>query len=719
MDDKKEKAIYLGNFYKIRKVIRALLLIKKKKRLSSVRLAIQKSLRFSALFLRNIPKKMRKRIIHFLRKQTHRFMPFLNFLTSIIYSKTILSHFIAIMNFAPRPIKILLLRLLALLFFVLHRVLQVSRRYDDALYLARFVRVLSFLPKTQAEQWEEQYVFSSVLAFKIRPVCAYYKNKSLTENSNLALFVGMAFLLNGDFNLANQFLNAAYLKSRRNTQKLQLLGITKALLHDLEGAKACFAERIAIDPTLLLPHQNLAARYDLYFPALPTETELNLASTLQIYDQLNYIAEQMTHHGNFNAALLAYKCALIHQKSLKHTFPLPNTLLAKLKQYPQFDEEKSTAILPLEWVTQIGHIGTLDTFLKIEYYERNRQCNYIVLAPNSRVANQHFLNYWRQYFIIIQDDHLIRELLPYQRTFGESFIPFLSDDGQIESWTRAGSRALVRWTEEKRLPLISLYEDDKAWGQKILAEMGLPVGAWFVVLHVREGSFYNEIKGTSSDHRNADIRQYWPAIQEITHAGGWVIRVGDAKMTPLPAMPGMIDYAHSTFKSERMDIFLLAAARFFIGTTSGLTYAAMPFGTPALLINTISCDWQLWHDKTYYLPKIVVNALTKKILPLSEIYTTDNRFSLIRQELIRQKHWEIKNNDAEDIKAGVRHILNVLDNKLTLTEKQRFLLDAYRKDMQNDPYAFGAAHIVPAFLERHPALISQEVISQITREAVA
>ena len=96
--------------------------------------------------------------------------------------------------------------------------------------------------------------------------------------------------------------------------------------------------------------------------------------------------------------------------------------------------------------------------------------------------------------------------------------------------------------------------------------MGVPDGAWYVGMHSREGEFPGDYEGSANDHRN-EHRGFLDGIRHIVNQGGFVIRLGDRSMAPLHGMPQVIDYARGPHKSGRMDIFLLATCRYFIGTT--------------------------------------------------------------------------------------------------------------------------------------------------------
>ena len=96
------------------------------------------------------------------------------------------------------------------------------------------------------------------------------------------------------------------------------------------------------------------------------------------------------------------------------------------------------------------------------------------------------------------------------------------------------------WDEQERKPLFQLTDEHRQKGSSVLKKIGLPDDAWFVTCHVREPQF----KGKES-FRDSDIQTFFKAFEEITKRGGWVIRMGDKRMTSLPKMPQVFDYALS------------------------------------------------------------------------------------------------------------------------------------------------------------------------------
>ena len=106
----------------------------------------------------------------------------------------------------------------------------------------------------------------------------------------------------------------------------------------------------------------------------------------------------------------------------------------------------------------------------------------------------------------------------------------------------------------------------------------------FVCLHVRESGFHND--ATRRSYRNSDIATYYEAIDFLLSKGLIVVRLGDASMTKLGiARPGLVDYPFSKYKSDYNDLSLIANAKFYIGTNSGILDVAYLFRVPVLVTN--------------------------------------------------------------------------------------------------------------------------------------
>jgi putative glycosyltransferase (TIGR04372 family) len=177
-----------------------------------------------------------------------------------------------------------------------------------------------------------------------------------------------------------------------------------------------------------------------------------------------------------------------------------------------------------------------------------------------------------------------------------------------------------RWTEQVQAPLqVGLKPEKRRLAHAARLEMGIPDGSWFVGLHVREGGFYGDHKASAC--RNATIANYFPAMREITARGGWVVRLGDKSMTPLPPMERVIDYPHTRFKSDLMDLYLLSQCRFYIGMSSGILDTAFLFQRPMLLTNMTNMTFVYpRRPEDRGIPKHVYSKSKGRFLCLREIF---------------------------------------------------------------------------------------------------
>jgi putative glycosyltransferase (TIGR04372 family) len=532
----------------------------------------------------------------------------------------------------------------------------------------------------------------------------FREHEKLT-NFSVSLMAGIAHLQCLNVEAAKAYLSMAAQIDERNHLPLRMLGRAHLLAGDYDQAASMFQRSIELYPSSVMAHQNYAGGYDID-RYRPKGWELASGGHLLIYDNLIQIAEELFLQGRSEDSFLFYNKALAFQAALAKDFKLGSALATWVsKESPKFDADLPVRILPYEWVTQFGHIGLLDSYKKMAALGIVTDGAHVLLAPRNKVSNAHYLAYWDPYFNVIRNEDLVEELFPYQRFIGDQFMALASGSPKAEPWTRAAARAQVQWAEQGRAPLLELKEEDRAEGMAKLRELGLPDGAWFVGLHVREGGFYGDGSGTISEHRSAEIEPYFAAIREIVSRGGWVIRLGDSSMKPLPEIANTIDYARSTQKSKQMDIFLLAASRFVIGTTSGLSTVAMTFGTPTLLVNCISNDWQIWTADTDFVLKRVYSRRTNRYLSLAETYREPVQGLLINYASLTTHGYEIHGNAPEEIRAAVHYKLDVMLGKTARADDAHPLMKRYRDAMALNPYMFGAARPALPFLEASPELL--------------
>ena len=154
--------------------------------------------------------------------------------------------------------------------------------------------------------------------------------------------------------------------------------------------------------------------------------------------------------------------------------------------------------------------------------------------------------------------------------------------------------------------------------------------------------------------RSCDIQQYLPACKEITKLGGWLFRVGEKIMKKLPSIPNVIDYAHSRYKSDWMDIYLAAASRFCIGTASGYFRVSQMFGVPILLTNSAQTIPLFSLTKNdIFLPQMISKVSSEIPLSFSHVFVPPiNMYAF--DKLSKKKGYAWSANTEDEITEAVK-----------------------------------------------------------------
>ena len=366
----------------------------------------------------------------------------------------------------------------------------------------------------------------------------------------------------------------------------------------------------------------------------------------------------------------------------------------------------SHRLLEYHWVAQIGHIANMEHLIKREMLQGRDPKNMILyFSKSQRPANHALLEKMGAYITIVRE----AESLPYSQEAMQSVIEeyFLCEslDGLTKHWWHASPEIFRAWEEEKRAPLLTLSEAELSKGRACLRELGVPDGAWFVCLHVRESGFkqeqgYNAVEGVL----NAEIGTYAPAIRAVIERGGWVIRIGDPKMQTLPKMPGAIDYAHSALRSEWMDVFLLGACRFLIGTSSGPAYVPPLFGTPCVLTNWVPTGQRPFNSRDIYIPKLYQAGFPRRLLNFAEMMAPPIGYA---PSYVHAKELGLASvpNTPEEIREVVIEMLDRLDGTSSHTELDEALQSAFDAVAETN-LCIGNARAGRDFLRRYSHLLT-------------
>jgi putative glycosyltransferase (TIGR04372 family) len=340
-------------------------------------------------------------------------------------------------------------------------------------------------------------------------------------------------------------------------------------------------------------------------------------------------------------------------------------------------DQSPSRVLDTSWYLAVGHIALLDSYIKAMQlgWHPEREL-WLLRVPGQKIPNQAYLDCWRAYLSVPEPgpNGSNRDEISRDTGIPGTSLPFVTDffwankdaDGHV-LWHQQFAAAVQReWEAQARPPLLSLREADQREGDETLAQLGLPAGAWFVCFHVREPGFWWKWNRVHAATRDADILTYTPAMQAVVERGGWVIRMGDATMKKLPSMPGVVDYAHSGVKSEKMDVFLSARCRFFVGVNSGLSLLPPTFGRPCVLTNFIPLSVPLPYAGDIIVPKLLRTRTEDRFLTFDELFETglaDAQFVKCMPQGV-----EVVDNRPDELREAVLEMLDEVEGGLTAGE---------------------------------------------------
>ena len=219
---------------------------------------------------------------------------------------------------------------------------------------------------------------------------------------------------------------------------------------------------------------------------------------------------------------------------------------------------------------------------------------------------------------------------------------------------------------DKYPPQLSFTQEEEVRGSSGLAEIGIPAGARFVCLIVRDGRYLNPDNDSSSDlkntYRNSSIQNYALAAEQLAALGYYVLRMGALVEQPLITNnPMIIDYAANGMRTEFMDIYLGANCTFCISTGTGFDAIPNIFRLPIVFVNYSPIEYFFTSRKEYLsITKHHFSKLLNRELTLSEILKEG--IGIFDSSLnLEQSGVRLIENTSEEIVAVVMEMAQRID----------------------------------------------------------
>jgi putative glycosyltransferase (TIGR04372 family) len=322
----------------------------------------------------------------------------------------------------------------------------------------------------------------------------------------------------------------------------------------------------------------------------------------------------------------------------------------------------------------------------------------IVFLSGTRPTNRTILRLLERHIPLVIDDRLLysmAEVLLAGLSLPRNFLL----DNTYDNYANPQSRAQLTFTPE-----------EMERGRAGLRRLGIdPDKDWFACVFARDDGWvtksFSGLTDMYCDFRNADINTYRPAIQHIVDRGGTVVRIGALARTPLDmSHPKVIDYA-MTARDDFMDIFLVAHARFVMGTPAGILDAARTFDTPCLFVNSVPVGFCPYGKRVLYLSKRLVRAATGEPVPIGEYLahfrTPDPTSTVFTDSGLARHGYAYVDNTPEELREAAEEMLDLLEGRWGQDPADRVLLDRYFAVCASVPHPTIAA---PARVRLPPVL---------------
>jgi putative glycosyltransferase (TIGR04372 family) len=145
---------------------------------------------------------------------------------------------------------------------------------------------------------------------------------------------------------------------------------------------------------------------------------------------------------------------------------------------------------------------------------------------------------------------------------------------------------------DKFPPHLNFLTEEEERGQAGLRELGIPEGAPFVCLIVRDSSYLKKSLPWKSwyyhNYRDCDIQNYIQAAQKLAESGYYVIRMGAVVSEAINVSnPLIIDYAFNGTRTDFMDIYLAEKCAFCIVGNSGFEAVPRIFRRPIVYVDHV------------------------------------------------------------------------------------------------------------------------------------
>jgi putative glycosyltransferase (TIGR04372 family) len=273
-------------------------------------------------------------------------------------------------------------------------------------------------------------------------------------------------------------------------------------------------------------------------------------------------------------------------------------------------------IKPMYWVrfgwfyaSRIGHFA-----FDVENYLVERQLD---LHPDK--ANDIFFYRWgrpaNSYFSELVKDRLFLGRWVEPLFVANNWIPGGNCHKVLPAYVSCGSKD-IKGLFTRVGPQLEFSNEEIIAGQSFLKSIGID-NQKYICMVVRDSRY---LKWASyHNYRDSDINTFVDTALTLAEKGYWIFRMGKRVHKPFePVHPHIVDYANSKYRSDFLDIWLMANCYFCISTGTGLDEIARIFRRPAVNINFIPFLNMVSYDHVLSVPSKLKWEKNGEFLSLTE-----------------------------------------------------------------------------------------------------
>ena len=242
-------------------------------------------------------------------------------------------------------------------------------------------------------------------------------------------------------------------------------------------------------------------------------------------------------------------------------------------------------------------------------------------------------------------------------------------------------------------------------GFEEIKKMGLTESDWWVCFHGRDKNYlsriFSERDFSYHNYRDFDPNSMLLGMTEVTKRGGYAIIMGEPESDKVNSNNKKIIHYNKKYKSDFLDVFLAAQAKFFIGNSSGLKGISQSFNIPIGGTNIIGFNYVLQPFNSLIIYKKLFSIKKNRILTFDEIFNIGLFDVKDGSKGFNTKYYKDNQlipieNTKEEIKGLVDDMFNVvyskdIDFKLNKAIKNKFF--SGHKNIQF------AGNIAPSFIK--------------------